>query len=75
VSNENLFFDIVHAAFNQRRKTLVNAMGALFGSKLNKEELTKLVTDCGLDARIRGERLTLSDYAKLTDAVNIYLHQ
>ncbi|MBS5145479.1 MAG: 16S rRNA (adenine(1518)-N(6)/adenine(1519)-N(6))-dimethyltransferase RsmA [Butyricicoccus pullicaecorum] len=75
VSNENLFFDIVHAAFNQRRKTLVNAMGSLFRSKLNKEELTKLVTDCGLDARIRGERLTLSDYAKLTDAVDVYMHQ
>lgn len=75
VSDEKLFFDIVHAAFNQRRKTLINAMGSVFGSKLNKEELTKLVTDCGLDARIRGERLTLSDYAKLTDAVSAYLHK
>lgn len=75
VPNEKLFFDIVHAAFNQRRKTLVNAMGSFLGSRLDKETLTKLVTDCGLDARIRGERLTLSDYAKLTDAVDGHLHQ
>ena len=70
VKDEKLFFDIVHAAFNQRRKTLINAMGSVFGSRLNKEQLTKLVIDCGLDARVRGERLTLSDYAKLTDAVS-----
>lgn len=68
VENEALFFQIVRAAFNQRRKTLVNAMGTVFGSKFGKEQLTELVTYCGLDARVRGERLTLEDYAKLTNA-------
>lgn len=73
VKDEKLFFDIVHAAFNQRRKTLINALGSVFGGQLSKEQLTKLVTDCGLDVRIRGERLTLADYAALTDAVSVCL--
>lgn len=75
VEDEKLFFEIVHAAFNQRRKTLVNAMGSVFGKRLGKEQLTELVTGCGLDARVRGERLTLADYAALTDAVSAALRK
>lgn len=68
VEDEALFFAIVRAAFNQRRKTLVNAIGPAFGGKFDKEQLTELVTFCGLDARVRGERLSLEDYARLTGA-------
>lgn len=68
VQDEKLFFDIVRAAFHQRRKTLVNAIGNAFGGKFDKQQLTELVVYCGLDARLRGERLTLEDYAKLTNA-------
>lgn len=67
VKDEALFFAIVRAAFQQRRKTLVNAIGTAFGGRLDKEALTKLVMDCGLDARVRGERLSLEDYARLTN--------
>lgn len=66
--DEKLFFGIVRAAFNQRRKTLVNAAAAAFGGRLNKEQITELVKSCGLDERVRGERLSLEDYARLTDA-------
>ena len=68
VENEKLFFDLVRAAFNQRRKTLVNAIGVVFGGKFDKAQLTEMVTYCGLDARVRGERLSLDDYANLTGA-------
>lgn len=68
VENEKLFFDLVRAAFAQRRKTLVNAIGTVFGGQFSKEELTEMVTYCGLDARVRGERLSLDDYARLTSA-------
>lgn len=68
VMDETLYFAIVRAAFNQRRKTLVNAVGPAFGGKFDKAQLTELVTFCGLDARIRGEKLSLADYARLTNA-------
>lgn len=68
VEDERLFFAIVRAAFNQRRKTLVNAIGTAFGGRFDKAQLTELVTFCGLDERVRGERLSLADYARLTNA-------
>lgn len=67
VRNEKLFFAIVRAAFNQRRKTLINAISPAFGGRLDKSEILSLVTSCGLDERIRGERLSLAQYAALAD--------
>lgn len=68
VCDEALFFAIVRAAFNQRRKTLVNAAASAFGGRLDKAEISGLVTACGLDERVRGERLDLAQYAALTNA-------
>lgn len=65
--DEKLFFALVRAAFNMRRKTLVNALGPVLGSSMSKEEITALVEAAGLDARVRGERLSLAEYAKLAD--------
>lgn len=67
VCNEKLFFSLVKAAFGQRRKTLANALGSVLGSSLGKAGILQLITDCGFDARIRGEKLSLADYAKLTE--------
>lgn len=70
--DEAIFFRTVKAAFEQRRKTLPNALSSGF-SELSKEKLTSLITECGLSADIRGEKLdtatfvTLSD--KITDAI------
>ena len=66
VKDEKRFFKIVGAAFALRRKTLVNSLQT--GFPLPKQELTQLVADCGLPADIRGERLSLQDYARLSDA-------
>ena len=65
--DEKLFFSLVRAAFNMRRKTLVNALGPVLGSSMSKDEITALVEAAGLDARVRGERLSLAEYAKLAD--------
>lgn len=67
--DEALFFSLVRAAFNMRRKTLVNALSPVLGGKMDKAEITALVESVGLDARVRGERLTLADFARLADAV------
>ena len=70
VKNEKLFFAIVRAAFNQRRKTLVNAISPAFGGKLEKAYILSLMKTCNLDERIRGEKLTLEEYAALADAAD-----
>lgn len=70
VKNEKLFFAIVRAAFNQRRKTLLNAISPAFGGRLDKADILSLMKTCNLDERIRGEKLTLEEYAKLSDAAD-----
>ena len=67
VCNEKLFFTLVKAAFGQRRKTLANALQSALGNTLGKAGIVQLITDCGFDARVRGEKLSLADYAKLTE--------
>ena len=66
VCDETLFFSLVKAAFGQRRKTLANALCAVLGSELGKEGIVQLITDCGFDARIRGEKLSIADFSALT---------
>ena len=66
--SEKTFFDTVHAAFEQRRKTLVNALSARF-SDLGKEKIAGIVTSCGHSADVRGERLSTGDFVALSDAL------
>ncbi len=64
--NEEIFFKVIKSAFGQRRKTLVNALQTGFPNR-SKEELTKIITDCGFDERIRGEKLSTTDFAAIAD--------
>ena len=68
VQSEAMLWRTVKAGFALRRKTLVNSLQT--GFPLPKQELTQLVADCGLPADIRGERLSLQDYARLSDALS-----
>ena len=65
VSDETAFWRTVRAGFSLRRKTLVNSLQT--GWNLPKDVLLDAVTSCGFDAAIRGERLSLADYADLTE--------
>lgn len=67
VVSEAALWRTVKAAFALRRKTLVNSLQT--GYQLPKEQLTEIVTACGLPAAVRGERLTLQDFAVLTNAL------
>lgn len=69
VQDEKLFFALVKAAFGMRRKTLVNALGPILGSEMNKEQIAALIESIGLDARIRGEKLSLAEFAALADKI------
>ena len=65
-ADEKLFFRLVRAAFGQRRKTLLNA---LTGAGLTKEMSRAGLTAAGIAANMRGEQLSLADFARLSDAV------
>ena len=64
--NEKLFFDLIKASFSQRRKTLVNCLlnSGKFGPK---ETIERAITAIGKDLRLRGETLSIEDFANLAD--------
>lgn len=67
---EAFLFRVVRAAFAQRRKTLCNALASAFGPQMDKGRLSAVLTDCGLPADVRGERLDLEKFALLADRLN-----
>ena len=69
VHDEAFFFQVIRAAFAQRRKTLLNALSAAFGSAMSKQALRQAITSCGLPESVRGERLGIPEFAALSDAL------
>lgn len=68
VKDERLLFNIIKLAFMQKRKTLLNALTN--GGLANKEQIEKMLTDIGFDVKIRGEKLTLENFASIADYVH-----
>ena len=68
IKDEAMFFRTVRAAFAQRRKTLLNCLSAGFG-EFNKTELTEIMESCGLAPSVRGETLTIEQFAALSNAI------
>lgn len=62
-----LFKRIVDAAFQQRRKTLINTLYASKLFKADKKELANILQQMGLDSKIRGERLSVENFVTLTN--------
>ncbi len=69
VQDERLMFRVIRAAFNQRRKTLVNALGNSGMFPLSKEQLAECIRQLGVSENIRGEVLTLEQFARLSDLI------
>lgn len=67
VSDEKLMFDIIRASFNQRRKTLVNGLNNAIGLSVTKENVLSALEKMELPPTIRGEALTLEQFARLTE--------
>ena len=65
VEDESRLFALIRAAFNQRRKTLCNAVGNAPESGMSKEGIMAALDRLGLPQTIRGEALTLEQFAKL----------
>lgn len=69
VKNEKFMFDIIRASFNQRRKTMTNSVvNANLG--ITKEQLLIALEQCGLKSTVRGEALTLQQFAQLSNELS-----
>ncbi len=69
VKDEALMFKIIKSAFGQRRKTLLNALSKSPYISVDKEKIAKAIESRGLDAAVRGERLSLEDFAYIADNI------
>lgn len=72
--DERTFFRTIRAAFEQRRKTLPNALSSVFG-ELSKEEISTIISECGHDVNIRGEKLGVAEFTALSDALYKAIHK
>ena len=69
VDDPKHFFQVVRGAFAQRRKTLLNSLSSALGGIYTKEDIAKAIAQCGLPENIRGERLSIADFAALSKAL------
>ncbi len=67
VDDEKKMFAIIRASFNQRRKTLVNGLGNAPELKISKERVAEVLEQMKLSPTIRGEALTLEQFAQLSN--------
>ena len=75
VDNEKLMFQVIRATFNQRRKTLANGLNNFGSFSLGKEEILKCIEELGVPVNIRGEALSLEQFAKLSNIINAKMKQ
>jgi len=68
VKDEALLFKLVKAAFGQRRKTLLNALGSAFVT-LDRQRLGKALEASGIDPKRRGETLSIDEFCRLADYI------
>ena len=67
VRDERFMFRLIRAAFNQRRKTLQNALHNMTELNLTKDKIVRALQEMGLSESIRGEKLSLLEFARLSD--------
>lgn len=67
VLDEKFLFRVIRASFNQRRKTLQNGLGNDASLPINKTQAAEALEEMGLSATIRGETLSLEDFARLSN--------
>lgn len=68
VDNEDIFFKTVKASFGQRRKTLLNSLGGL--GFLTKDQIKEALQAANIDAKRRGETLSMDEFANLSNEIN-----
>ncbi|MBR3905873.1 MAG: ribosomal RNA small subunit methyltransferase A [Clostridia bacterium] len=71
VQNENMFFKVAKAAFAMRRKTMANNLIASF--RVSREQAEMWLFNCGLEKNVRGETMSLQDFANLANCAAEYV--
>lgn len=69
VEDESLFFDLLRAVFQHRRKNIQNSLKFYFGERIEKEKLKKLLQKMGFNPNQRGETFCLQEFAVLTSEI------
>ena len=69
VDDEKLMFKLIRASFNQRRKTLANGLNNFGGFNLSKEMIQESIEELGVPVNVRGEALSLEQFAKLSNII------
>lgn len=69
VEDEKLMFKVIRASFNQRRKTLANGLNNYGGINLTKEQIQQSIEELGVPVNIRGEALSLEQFACLSNII------
>jgi len=67
--NESLFFELVRAVFQQRRKNINNALKLYFGERIDKDKLEQSLQKIGFNIKQRGETFGLKEFAQLTSEI------
>lgn len=75
VEDEKLMFQVIRASFNQRRKTLANGLNNFGSFGLSKEEIQSCIEELGVPVNIRGEALSLEQFAELANIINRHRQQ
>jgi len=65
VPSEKQFFDVVHCAFGQRRKTLLNSLSDCPALGLSKDQVSHVLHAAGIEPSRRAETLSLADFARI----------
>lgn len=74
IKDEKLMFQLIRASFNQRRKTLANGLNNGTEIKLTKDAIQEAIEGLGVSPTIRGEALTLEQFARLSDIIYDKIH-
>ena len=69
VEDEKLFFRTVRASFVQRRKKLLNGLASAFSGELDKDQLRTALERCGMEENVRGEKLSIPEFAALSNEI------
>ena len=67
--DKSIFFDVIKAAFSQRRKTLLNTLYSYFGSFVSKDEIAEIIRSLGLKDTVRGEELDIKVFSQISDMI------
>jgi len=69
VADKESLFKVIHAAFNQRRKTLINALAS--GLEMDKVYIASVLEECGFASDVRGETLDMAAFARIAESLDM----